>query len=176
MRELTLAADMPGRFRHWLAAASRIVATGMLSCLSALVVGGTLYGMGWWSSGIPDPYGDPFAAGLASAAWQVVVWGPLIETLLLGLVYAASSTVFASRPSAAMAGLVLVGAHAVKGWPAMVCAVIPFVILSLPFASPRLSWGGAMLRSWSIHVVHNACVVAMVALALRFAGGEGPGQ
>lgn len=171
------ASELGRSFAAW-RAICQVLAIGVLSFLSALAVGCILRRLGLWTSAQPGAYPDPFAAGPTGAVWRVVVAGPLFETLVLGFLYTVCSTAFAPRAAAAMAGLAVAGMHFVKGWPAAVCAVIPFLILAMPFASPRLSWRAAAVRSAAIHAVHNACVVLFAALATAVLG-EGalaPGQ
>jgi len=140
----------------------RIGGLGVLSFLSAVGVALAIHGLGLWpAAGLPSrQYGD-----LWTAVWQAVLVAPVLETLVLGLLYGMFATAFPVRLSACLAGLVVAAWHAVLGWPAAVCAVIPFQILAAPFAAPGLSLRRAAVHSMAMHAVHNACAVGMLAWA-----------
>jgi len=122
---------------------------------------------------MPDSAFDLTARGLPNAFLRGAILAPVSETLILGALYALLTTAFASRGAAVVAGLGMAAIHALKGWPAAVCLLIPALILAAPFASPRLSWRGALLRSAGIHAVHNACVILLAAIVIQLTGGNG---
>lgn len=143
---------------------NRSVGLGLFNFLCALGVAAVLHLLGPWPRSLAyeggwEPYG-----GFAAAVLLAVGLAPLAETLLLGLLYGVFSTAFPARISACLAGLAMAAAHALKGWPAAVCVTIPFLVMAAPFASPSLSWRCAAGQSMGIHVVHNTCVVLVLAL------------
>lgn len=95
----------------------------------------------------------------------IVLVSPLVETLVLAMLYLLSRLIFGSVASAWLAGSILAALHALVWWGWAVIVLVPCLLFAAPFAASSGSIERGFMRSFITHSLHNAYVFLVMLVA-----------
>ncbi|WP_155944727.1 hypothetical protein [Pseudoxanthomonas sp. Root630] len=139
------------------AVASFCIAVGVALVLYALV-----------DPPVRDTEGSCSAGGHVLLFLGLVFFSPLVETLVLAILYSLSRFFFNSLVSTCFAAVALASLHALVWWGWAVIVLVPFMLFAIPFSVSSDTIEKKFMYSLMMHSFHNFYVFLAVILATLF--------
>lgn len=139
------------------AVASFFIAVGVALMLYALV-----------DPPVRDNDGACGASGYALLFLGLVFVSPVVETLILAIIYSLSRLFFNSLVSTCFAAVAMASLHALVWWGWAVIVLVPFILFAVPFSVSSDTVEKKFIYSLMTHFFHNFYVFLAVVLASMF--------
>lgn len=140
------------------------VTRGLLSFACAVTVMFALY----WTGAIAGNLSDNDKLAPISLFWTffgLIIFAPIVETLILAVLFKVTSSFLDMRLAAVFSGLIVAAGHSIIYWAWGLIVLLSFMIYSAPFASSHIAFKERIAKSWLAHTVHNTLAFLLITMA-----------